>query len=287
MALNELLSYLFLIQFYVTRSFGEYDISKQTTNWSSALKQCHIATPEIFTCPRKQYCLTINDEPNDIILNGITDGLWVGFYSIEMSLIHVDCVAIPSRNEYQEENYKDDASKCFRKCLTSKYIGISRKYCVCFEKPYGNSMTDASNCDKHCSHPKRLRCGGKDYLSVYQSENNINKNENESENERKENDASTNDSRESSADDSRKSSADDILDGTADDGTQARDRKLHLDIIFKYMYNETEEGSNYERKYGYVQDDPKGYILKFTDDNMQKNALCEKGTINIFFFILS
>lgn len=78
------------------------------------------------------------------------------------------------------------------------------------------------------------------------SENNINKNENESANERKENDDSTNDSREGSADDNLKGTADDNIDSTAHDWTRDPDEKLHVDIIFKY--DETGEGGNYKRK---------------------------------------
>jgi hypothetical protein len=59
-------------------------------------------------------------------------------------------------------------------------------------------------------------------------------NENESANERKENDDSTNDSREGSADDNLKGTADDNIVSTANDWTRDPDKKLHVDIIFKY-----------------------------------------------------
>ena len=74
---------------------GEYGISDESTSWVDALNQCRIATlPEIvpsscYRYIRKNKCSFEMNITDTSLLTELKDGLWVGYYSITKSIVHV------------------------------------------------------------------------------------------------------------------------------------------------------------------------------------------------------
>ncbi|XP_060553221.1 uncharacterized protein LOC132714377 [Ruditapes philippinarum] len=141
--------------FQRTQADVEYYISRNTSTWEAASKECNLATP-----PIDFINLSLNISNIEI-----TEDLWVGYYVASLDIEFVGCVHEAASHKISPYS-GNSVVRCFSSCDSAPYFGLSSTRCFCFNTRPKNNSRDLV-CEIDCKGHRCSPCERNGYMTLY------------------------------------------------------------------------------------------------------------------------